>query len=79
VAAPFPLTQPLVKAGLRLDGCEASVTETFDADPFTAETCTEKPAFCPRWTLDAERCTLTHSWDWALAAGLAARLEVVTT
>ncbi len=51
----------LVNAGFWLDGCEASATDTPEADPFTVQTCTTKAAFCPRWTVDCERWTLTHS------------------
>ena len=36
----FPLAQPLVNAGFWLAGCVASVTDTSDADPFSAETVT---------------------------------------
>jgi hypothetical protein len=60
-AIPLPFAQPPVKAGFWLDGCEARVTDTFEAEVFSAETCTTNMAFCPRWTLDCERWTLTHS------------------
>jgi hypothetical protein len=39
-AVPSPVGQPLVNSGCWLDGCEVSVTDTFEADPFAVETCT---------------------------------------
>jgi hypothetical protein len=40
VAVAFPLAQPLVNAGFSLAGCVVSVTDTSEADPFSAETVT---------------------------------------
>ncbi|MBV9206769.1 MAG: hypothetical protein JO037_15580 [Actinobacteria bacterium] len=38
LAVPSPLAQPPVNVGFWLDGCEARVTDTLEADPFWAET-----------------------------------------
>jgi hypothetical protein len=72
VAVPSPLAQPLVNAGFWLDGCAARATDTLAADPlFWVETCTTKAAFWPRWTLDCERWTVTHSSGWPVEFALA--------
>jgi hypothetical protein len=39
-AVPSPLAHPLLNAGLWLDGCAVSATDTFDAVPFLVDTCT---------------------------------------
>ena len=69
-AAPLPLAQPLVNVGFWLAGCEVSVTVTPEADPFTVEIVTAYPAFCPRWMLDCELWTVTHSSVGALELAL---------
>ena len=37
---PSPLVQPLVNVGFWLDGWEVSATDTYEAEPFSVETCT---------------------------------------
>jgi len=39
-AVPSPLAQPLLNVGFWPDGCAVSATDTSEADPFWAETCT---------------------------------------
>ena len=39
-AVPSPVMQPLLNMGFWLDGCAVSATDTSEADPFWAETCT---------------------------------------
>ena len=39
-AVPSPVMQPLLNVGFWLDGCAVSATDTSEADPFWAETCT---------------------------------------
>jgi hypothetical protein len=72
------LAQPLVNVGFWLVGCEASVTVTSEAEPFTVEIVTAYPAFCPRWTLDCERLTVTHSWVCELELGLGLGLPMTS-
>jgi hypothetical protein len=76
-AAPLPLAQPLVNVGFWLVGCAVSVTVTFEAEASTVEIVTAYVAFCPRWMLACEVCTVTHSSGWVgLELGLAATSAV---
>lgn len=71
------LAQPVVNVGFWLVGCEASVTVTSEAEPFTVEIVTAYPAFWPRWMLACERLTVTHSWVCELEPGLGLGLPMV--
>jgi hypothetical protein len=79
------LAHPLLNSGFWFDGCAVSATDTSEADPFLAETCTTYPAVWPRLMLDCERWTLTHSSGGAvvpvpplpLVAGLGFELGLV--
>jgi hypothetical protein len=79
------LAHPLLNSGFWLDGCAVSATDTSEADPFLAETCTTYPAVWPGLMLDCERWTLTHSSGGAvvpvpplpLVAGLGSELGLV--
>lgn len=71
MAAPFPLGQRLVKVADWPEGAAVSVTDTPEAGPFSAETCTAYAAAWPALTLVAEACTLTHSSPWNEAGAVA--------
>ena len=86
-AVPSSLAHPLLNVGFWLDGCAVSATDTSEADPFSAQTCTTYPAVWPVLMLDCERWTLTHSSGGAvvpvlplpLVAGLGSELGLVAT
>jgi len=61
VAVPFPLGQRLVNSGCWSWGVAVSVTDTPEAGPFSAETCTVYDAAWPGLMLDWDGWTLTHS------------------
>jgi hypothetical protein len=69
VADPSPLGQRPVKTGCSPAGAPVSVTDTPDAEPFTAQTCTANDAAWPVLMLDWEVWTLTHSSAPAEAVG----------
>jgi hypothetical protein len=73
VADPSPLGQRPVKTGCSPAGAPVSVTDTPDAEPFTAQTCTVNDAAWPVLMLDWEVWTLTHSSAWMVVGeGVAA-------
>jgi len=61
VAVPFPPGQRLVNSGTSPCGAAVSVTDTPEAGPFWAETCTVKDAAWPGLMPDSDAWTLTHS------------------
>jgi len=69
VADPSPLGQRPVKAGTSPVGDSVRVTDTPDAEPFTAQTCTVYEAAWPLVMLDWDVWTLTHSSAWVEAVG----------
>jgi hypothetical protein len=81
VALLSPAAQPLVNVGFWLIGVAARATDTPAAGPFSVETVTMNAAECPRWMLDCDRWTLTHSSGWAavvLELGLGLGLELAS-
>jgi len=69
VADPSPPGQRPVKSGASPAGDPVSVTDTPDAEPFTAQTCTVYDAAWPLVMPDWEVWTLTHSSAPAEAVG----------
>jgi len=63
-AVPFPLGQRLVNVAVWPWGAAFSVTDTPEAGPLAAETCTAKDAAWPGLMLACEACTLMHSSGW---------------
>jgi hypothetical protein len=69
VADPSPLGQRPVNEGSSPCGVPVSVTDTPDAEPFAAQTCTVYDAAWPLVMLDWEVWTLTHNSAWVEAVG----------
>jgi len=75
VADPSPLGQRPEKTGAEPCGDPVSVTDTPDAEPFAAQTCTVYDAAWPLVIPDSDVWTLTHSSGWVEAVGEGVAVE----
>jgi hypothetical protein len=75
VADPSPLGQRPEKTGAEPGGDPVSVTDTPDAEPFAAQTCTVYDAAWPLAIPDSDVWTLTHSSGWVEAVGEGVAVE----